>query len=253
MHSDSSAPSSLIFAPGSRAEPPFEVSLVDSHFSYAGNRDTSIFLIKIGSLYSSWVVVKRTEDVLSLLRDAQRRGYLGKVDLRIFTSLCPAKILERGRMACLVISSLLNNRSTQRIAQGFTLTNAYNSSLTGITSSLDVVLSILGMAPQEGKEDMAVLSLRGAGHYYIERRGVFGRWVPGFYQIQRGALIRTSVRTGRVKEFIALSGKNIYKSNSDSLHSLVIEDREGKRILYSTDTTTHPRPAHPTATSLSPA
>lgn len=215
---------SHIFAPGPRAEPPFEVALLHTSFSYFKGKDTSVFILKIASLYSSWIVIKQVDDIVGLVKSVKKStDILRRVTPSLLLSLSPARREERKQLIELILMTVLNHMPPQRCIQSFVLTNAlcieeYRKLK---TSTIQSVI----------KEDfMRTMSLMGHGGYLVEHRGLFRRWVCGFYQVKMGSLIRTSVNTGRVTEVVALRGHRVYSYTPQPhvprtyLHAFVLED-----------------------------
>jgi hypothetical protein len=217
-----------ILAPGPRASPPFEIALLHSTFSYAKGRDNSTFILKVVSLCNSWILIKKTADIVSLVKAVKRESsLLDRVSVSRLASISPTKREERKRVVELIIATALNSEPVQEAVQSFAQTNSLC-----MEEYKRLTLPVLGTII---KDDFLGSARDGA--YFVEHLGTFRGWKCSFFQVQMGSIIRTSVNTGRMREIFPLSTHTIASYDGDERYrcALVLEGPSGRRLLCAND------------------
>ncbi|OAG32005.1 hypothetical protein NEDG_00480 [Nematocida displodere] len=213
-----------IFTPGPRAEPPFEVEMLLNLFVFRDGKEKTVFVLKIASLYTSWVVIKTIEDIVRLVKAIKKAtNLLNKLDAKHLQSISPGRQSERESLVTLILSTILNNQAFQVCAQSFVLTNA-------------VTIEEIEGRPR----NVLVSSLRGdtGGVYLVEYRGWHLGWRCGLFQLYKNIFTRTSTRTGKVTETIdltrcsiSISGRTLKVKESQNERSFVANDDTSVAIL----------------------
>ncbi|KAI5170877.1 hypothetical protein NEFER03_0336 [Nematocida sp. LUAm3] len=209
---------SNICTPGPKAEPPFEVEILYNLFLFKDGKETSAYAIKIASLCSSWILIKRIDEIVSLILSLKKKTeILSKLSLKAFSSIAPENQEERLSTMQLVFSTILNNPHLQVHMQNFVLTGAYS-------------IEELEAAGVEKLVEKAVGEENGV--YLVEYKGWLHKWRCGFFQLHNHILTRTSISSGRVTETIDITKSKISISGG----ALVIQkEEEEERSLIPND------------------
>ncbi|KAI5189143.1 hypothetical protein NEMIN01_0309 [Nematocida minor] len=174
-----------IYAPGPKTEPPFEVSVVSSRFLYENNKESTLYVIRIGSLMHSWLLLKSIQEIVDLIVVIKNSSdILDKLSIKRFRSIGVDNYQERYSIIQLVLSTLLNNSIYYKHIQQFILSSTMPN-----TDSIKKISDILDRE-------------REAGVYLVEYKGWISRWKVHYYQLVNNIIVNTSVKTGRVKRVV---------------------------------------------------
>lgn len=176
-----------IYAPGPRTEPPFEVEIITSRFLYENGKESSLYVIKIGSLMHSWVLIKSIKEILDLIHIIRENTtVLDRLNIKRFKSICVESYRERDSMIQLILNTLLNDSAYYKYIQQFILTNTLAES-----HSLDI-RKIEEILEREGKD----------GVFLVEYKGWVLGWKVHHLQMLNNVIVNSSIRSGKVKDII---------------------------------------------------
>ncbi|KAH9386676.1 uncharacterized protein NEMAJ01_1572 [Nematocida major] len=174
-----------IYAPGPKAEPPFEVEILASRFLYKNGKEASLYIIRIASLVHSWMLIKSIAeivDLINLIKD--RTTILNKLSMKRFKCISVENYKERYSMIQLILSTLLNNPDYYKYIQQFILTNT-------ISDSVDI-----------HRVEEALENEEKDGVFLVEYKGWMLGWKVHYIQLLNNVIVSTSVHSGKVKSLI---------------------------------------------------
>ncbi|KAI5185386.1 hypothetical protein NEHOM01_0801 [Nematocida homosporus] len=191
-----------INTPGPKAEPPFEIDILNHIFLFKDGREQSVYVIKIASVCASWVIIKKLDEIVGLISVLRKETpLLAKLNMKNLVSIAPEKQEERLSILKLVLNMALSNHDLQAHLQNFVLTNVYP-------------LEEIEKANIE--EILLAFTKEVSGVYLVEYSGWLLGWRCGLFQLHNHVLTRTSTKTGKITEtintkecIISLSGRTL--------------------------------------------
>lgn len=174
--------------PGPKAEPPFEVDVVYSLFRFSEGKENSIYAIKIASLYTSWIIIKTIEELVSLVMQLKAEiEPLSRLNIKNLTSISPTKQEDRDVLIKIIFGSMLNTKSLHKKIQNFILTDAFSIEEIETFGIESIIAEIFGSEK---------------GIYLVENKGWLRGWRCGYFQLEKKLLVRSSAVSGKVTEII---------------------------------------------------
>lgn len=210
-----SAENTTIYAPGPKTEPPFEVKIIASRFMYEGEKETTLYIIRIGSLMHSWLLLKSMQNIIDLVNLIKENSeILNRLNIKRFKSVSVDSYQERIILIQLILSTLLNNSTYYKYIQHFILTNTIAE-----TENQQRIESIL----EQGTRDMV---------YLIEHTGWIARWRVRYFHLYNNIIVNISLRTGKIKSVISIKDiKIIDKTIKIKDKELIAHDTKTVEII----------------------